>query len=163
MPALFVPVFLLRREYRRVGYHVLFLAGIAWVTTLRGGIGYYVDFLGNLGGWHPAALRSCSVYSFLERTRRLFGMALPVGALSNIVRVALALWVYALSYLSIRREVFAEPSDARLAGAALGGESRGAGAQGARMGWRSGASGPRGCRLGDGGSPGYLPGGVSER
>jgi hypothetical protein len=106
VPVLFVPVFIYRKEFRWVIYYGLLSVGIAWVTTLSGGIGYYLEFLGNLGQWHPAALRSSSIYSFIERTHRLLPVELPVSALSNTARVLLGLWVYALSYLSIRRGVF---------------------------------------------------------
>ena len=110
MPVLFVPVFLYRKEYRFVIYYGLLLAAIAWVTTLSGGIGYYRDFAENLAQWHPAALRSCSLYGFFKRTDMLLQSRLPFDALFNLTRVVLALWVYALSYFSIRRRVFSAGS-----------------------------------------------------
>ncbi len=116
VPVLFIPVFLYRREYRWVIYYGLFLAGIAWVTTLTGGIGYYRVFLENLTQWHPASLRSSSFYGFFKRTDMLLRAQLPFNALFNVTRVILTLWVYALSYVSIRREAFvAGSTDSRSA------------------------------------------------
>jgi hypothetical protein len=115
VPLAFVPVFIYRREYRWVVLYGLFCAGVAWMTTLTGGVAYYREFIENLGQWHPAGLRSCSLYSFFERTRRLLPFGLPAGGLFNATRVVLGGWAYALSYLSIRGRVFAEGPDARTA------------------------------------------------
>lgn len=116
VPLLFVPVFLYRKEYRWVICYGLFCAAIAWVTTLSGGIGYYRDFAENLMQWRPAAVRSCSIYGLLKSTNRVFGSRLPADGLFNLTRAVLGLWVYALSFFSIRREVFARLPDARSAG-----------------------------------------------
>lgn len=116
MPLAFVPLFLYRREYRWVVFYGLFCAGIAWVTTLTGGIVYYREFLENLGRWDPAPFRSSSFLSLFERTGRLVPFRVPAAGLFNATRVALGLAVYALSYLSIRRGIFARGPDPRTAG-----------------------------------------------
>jgi len=116
VPVLFIPVFLYRREYRWVVYYGLFVLGIAWMTTLIGGFRYYGVFFENLLAWRPASLGSASFYGFFRRTEMVMRSRLPVDALFNVTRVILALWIYALSYLSVRRETFAAGTrDARSA------------------------------------------------
>jgi hypothetical protein len=115
-PLLLVPVFVYRREFRWLAYYGLVVVGIGWLTTLSGGWEYYAAFVRNLLEWHPAAYRSSSFYGFFKRTGMLFGASVPYDALFNALRAALAAGVYALSYLSMRREVFARGPDDRSAG-----------------------------------------------
>lgn len=116
IPVTLLPVFLYRKEYRWLIYYGLLCAGIAWVTTLPGGWGHYRAFIENLWSWHPAPLRSSTIYGFLLRTNMLFGSRLPVRGLFNVARAALVLWLYTLSYLSLRRDVFAGISHERSRG-----------------------------------------------
>jgi len=120
VPVLFVPVFIYRKEYRWLAYYVVLCVVIAWLAPFGGGFAYFRDFVGNLGQWHPARLRSCSFYGLFHNTDRIFELGLPVDALFNVVRAVLGVWIYAVSYISIRRETFSRSDDLRTSAAING-------------------------------------------
>jgi hypothetical protein len=115
LPLLFVPLFVYRREFRWLVCYAALAAAIAALPTLAGGLEYYRAFVDNLWNWHPAAFNSASFYSFFKRTGMLFEAGLPYNVLFNVIRVAVVLWVYAVSYFAVRRRVFCTNPDQRFA------------------------------------------------
>lgn len=109
VPALFLPVFIKAKKWRWAIYYTIWVAAVFLLITLTDGISYFQDFAHNIGAWKPTALRSCSFYGFFVNSANYLGIPeLPVSALTNVVRVTLALWIYYLSFKSIRTRSFAD-------------------------------------------------------
>ncbi|MEW5800896.1 MAG: glycosyltransferase 87 family protein [bacterium] len=108
VPVLFLPLFLRLRKWKWLFFFLSLGLSLALLTILTDGASYYGDFYRNLKHWNPSAFRSCTVYSFLQNTRSLFRIDLPVKAISSLVKLVLAFWVYFLAYLSIQKEIFVQ-------------------------------------------------------
>jgi hypothetical protein len=109
VPALFLPVFLKARKWRWALYYTIWVVAVFLVIALTDGISYFGDFVRNIGTWKPTALRSCSFYGLLVNSADYLGIPeLPVSVLTNVARITLALWLYYLSFISIRAKRFAD-------------------------------------------------------
>jgi hypothetical protein len=106
VPILLLPVFLYTKKFSWLFYYSLIALAIMLLTTLVDGGSYYSDFVHNLKSWHPIALRSSSVHSLLVNTNLYLGIDLPVQAISTVVKLVLGLWLYFLSFRSIRKRIF---------------------------------------------------------
>lgn len=111
VPILFVPLFLVRKQYRWAIYYGIFGLAIVGLTVWLDGYSYYFDFYHNLKALQFSDVRSASVFGFLVKTNDLLNIGLPAYLLFNVVRVGLVVWIYALAWVSIRRRVFSRLED----------------------------------------------------
>jgi glycosyl transferase family 87 len=113
-PALLVLPFLMRRDWRWIGWTVASHVGVVCLTSSINGFDYYRQFLQTLGGLREPGLRNVSFDSLVFNTFRLLAPGLappgaPLGAALRLGAGGLALW--AMWPALHRKDLVATPAE----------------------------------------------------
>jgi hypothetical protein len=114
IPIIFAPLFLLRPNVKWIVSFVATGLLVVVLTSLKDGMNYYHGFLENLNEWNGtySVKRSSSIHSLVKMTKSAFATGNHKRARRFLkfidmgLRVGLAAWILALSWISARKKTF---------------------------------------------------------